>query len=94
MPFDYGMVKEMETEMRRRVGIYTCWNCHRDFTLFEGQKRRFCPTCLPLIASAAGQRGGRPKKATTEHQEAVMARAPKIAREENQNTGDRMTSRE
>ena len=46
----------------RRVGEYLCHGCHQEFPLYEGQRRKYCPECLPKQASEAGKRGGRPSK--------------------------------
>ncbi len=56
----------MDTQTRRRVGSYTCWYCHQDFPLYEGQRRKYCPECIPKQASEAGRRGGRSKRATND----------------------------
>jgi len=52
----------MDIKTKRRVGSYICWFCHREFPLYEGQKRKYCPDCLPKQASEAGKRGGRARK--------------------------------
>jgi len=36
--------------------------CHRDFPLYEGQRRKYCKECMPEVLKESGKRGGRPKK--------------------------------
>jgi len=32
-------------EDKRVTGIYICWACHKQFPMYEGQRRRYCPKC-------------------------------------------------
>jgi len=51
----------METT-KRRIGSYICWGCHNEFPLYEGQRRKYCPECIPKQAREAGKQGGRGNK--------------------------------
>lgn len=58
----------MDTEaalLKKVVGFYVCWGCHVQLPLYEGQRRRFCPTCALERQRALG---GRRKQGTAKVQ--------------------------